>query len=125
MLPLRFPWLWSVLGWGMVAAVCVGSLMPGEMMGDVRIGDKLLHGGAYFLLMVWFTGLYRRRWYVPIAVVLFAIGVAIEFIQGALQSRHYDPMDMVANGVGILVGLALGYAWLTGWCQRVERLISA
>ncbi len=125
MFPLRFPWLWAVLGWGMVVAVFAGSLMPGEAMGVVRVHDKLLHAGSYLLLMVWFVGLYRQRWHLPIALMLFLIGVAVEFLQSRLPTRHFDPMDMVANGAGIVFGLILGAIWLTGWCQRAEKLLKA
>jgi hypothetical protein len=44
----------------------------------VRVNDKLLHAGSYLLLMVWFVGLYRQRWHLPIALMLFLIGVGVE-----------------------------------------------
>lgn len=121
MLRLRYPWLWSFLGWSLVVAVLVGSLMPGDLVGDYRISDKLVHAGSYFLLMVWFAGLYPRRLHVLIALVLFALGVAIELLQGAIASRSFDPMDVVANTAGILLGLGLSLWLLAGWCQRMER----
>jgi VanZ family protein len=123
--PLRFPWVWAVLGWAMVVAVFAGSLMPGEAMDVVRVNDKLLHAGSYLVLMVWFVGLYRQRWHLPIALMLFLLGVGVEFLQSRLPTRHFDPMDMVANGAGIVIGLILGALWLTGWCQRAEKLLKA
>jgi hypothetical protein len=88
----------------------------------VRVNDKLLHAGSYLVLMVWFVGLYRQRWHLPIALMLFLIGVGVELpaeqiADPALRSHG----DMVANGAGIVIGLILGALWLTGWCQRAEK----
>ena len=74
MLPLRFPMLWSALGWALVAAVVIGSLVPGEVVAAVHVSDKVMHAGAYVVLMVWFSGFYRHAVYPLIAIVLIALG---------------------------------------------------
>ena len=33
----------------------------------------------------------------------------------------FDPIDMMANAGGILVGLLVSVSLLAGWCQRVEE----
>ena len=67
--------LWSVLGWMLVAGVIVGSLIPGQALEVVDVSDKVMHAGAYLLLMIWFAGFYRRSLYPLIAAVLLALGV--------------------------------------------------
>lgn len=125
-LRLQYPRAWLAAGWLLLLGVCAGSLMPGESLGEVgRINDKILHAGSYFLLMVWFAGLYPRRLHGVIAIVLLALGVALEFVQDTLASRHFDPLDVVANATGVLLGLALSVSWLEGWCQRLERRLFA
>lgn len=121
MLPLRFPRLWSAPGWLLVVGVVVGSLLPGGVVQAVMIGDKIMHAGAYMLLMVWFAGLYRRGLYVVIAVGLSGLGIALDLLQGLTRTRTFDWYDVAANLAGVLVGCALAFALVGGWCQHIER----
>lgn len=125
MLPLRFPWVWLILGWLMVAAVCVGSLLPGSSLPVVRIEDKLLHAGSYFLLMLWFAGVYEKRRHMVLALVLVLLGLSLDVIQGGLSSRSFELLDVLANTIGIAVAWGLSSWLLGGWCLRVERLLLA
>lgn len=125
MLPLRFPRLWSCLGWLLVIAVIVGSLMPGQAMQDVRVDDKVMHAGAYFVLMVWFAGFYRHSAYPVIATVLLALGLALDLLQLLTDTRSFDWYDVAMNSTGVILGFVLSTLLLGGWCQRVEqRLLS-
>lgn len=125
MLPLRFPKLWSALGWLLVASVIVGSLIPGPALQAVNVDDKVMHGAAYFVLMVWFAGFYTRTVYPLIAAVLLLLGIGLDVLQGLTETRSFDWYDVAMNGAGVLVGLAASLFLLGGWCQRVEqRLLS-
>jgi VanZ family protein len=124
-LPLRFPWLWLILGWLLVIGVCVGSLMPGSGIPNIRMGDKFVHAGSYFLLMIWFAGLYARRRHFIIAIVLVVLGFVLDALQGTLPSRSFDMWDVAANTAGIAVGWAVSALLLEGWCQRIERRLFA
>jgi VanZ family protein len=121
LLPLRFPRLWSALGWLFVIGVVVGSLLPGPSIEFVTVDDKLLHAGTYTLLMLWFSGLYRRGLYVVIAAALGALGVALDLLQGLTSTRSFDWYDVVADLGGVLVGCALAFLVVGGWCERIER----
>jgi VanZ family protein len=109
------------LGWALVIGVVVGSLLPGRMMPTVSLSDKIQHAGAYFLLMIWFAGLYQRKVHPIIAVVLLLLGIALDLLQGTTKTRSFEVNDIVADAVGILVGLVLSFWLLEGWCQRLER----
>jgi hypothetical protein len=85
------------------------------------LSDKLLHAGAYCLLMLWFSGLYRRRRHWIVALCLVALGFTLDVAQTATVSRSFEMADVSANVGGILVGLALGHFVLEGWCQRLEQ----
>jgi VanZ family protein len=121
LLPLRFPKLWSALGWLLIAAVVVGSLVPGPALQQVPFDDKVMHAGTYFVLMVWFAGFYRRGFYPWIAAVLLALGVGLDLLQLLTETRSFDWYDVAMNTAGISVGLALSFLLVGGWCERVER----
>ncbi|WP_428101948.1 hypothetical protein [Candidatus Rariloculus sp.] len=131
MLQLRLPWLWLGVGWLVVAGVCAGSLLPGSSMPSyivllgTAIGNEVLHGGAYFILMVWFAGFCERRRYGLVAVLLVALGVVLDVLQIGVPSRSFDLLDIASNAVGILVGLGTALWLLGGWCQRIERRLLA
>jgi VanZ family protein len=122
MLNLRFPWLWWSLGWVLVAGVIFGSLLPARMLESIPAPDKLQHAGSYFILMLWFAGLYPRERYALIALLLLVLGLALDLAQGFSTTRTFDMRDVAANAGGILVGLLLARLFFGRWCQRVEQL---
>lgn len=98
--PIR---LWRIGGWLGVAATLVLSLGP-PALDDGRVhADKLAHLAGYAVLMAWWAQLVvARRWRLALAVVLF--GIAIEGLQALTPSRQADPLDMLANAGGVLLG---------------------
>jgi VanZ family protein len=121
LLALRHPLLWAVLGWLLVAGVVTGSLLPGSIVAAVTFNDKIEHAGAYALLMLWFGGLYPRARHPRIAVALLALGVALDLLQGLTETRSLEALDILADAVGLAIGLSLSMSVLEGWCQRLER----
>jgi len=125
MLPLRFPRLWLGLGWAAVVFAIVVCLVPVTKLPNANLSDKTEHFTAYLLLSLWFAGIYPRTRYWVIASGLLALGVLIEFAQGAMHlGRHADALDVVANSTGIIAGLTLSWLGLGGWAQWVELLLS-
>ena len=121
MLPLRYPIVWGLLGCGLLIVVAAGSLIPGNLTPETGLDDKVAHALSYFLLMIWFAGLYARRRHALIALMLLGFGAALELAQARLPYRFFDPRDLLANTAGIVLGLTLSFTLLAGWCQRVER----
>lgn len=126
MLPLRYPAVWIGLGWLLVLGVIAGSLLPGHAL-PTTFGapDKIKHALAYFLLTVWFAGLYPRSRHFAIGVALFGLGLALDMLQGLTVTRSFEWLDIASNVAGIAAGIALSAWLLEGWCQRLEqRLLS-
>ncbi|GAA5175957.1 hypothetical protein GCM10025771_09510 [Niveibacterium umoris] len=103
-----YPRLWWGIGWALVLAVIVMSLAPKapEIPGDR--GNWSGHLIAYGTLGGWFARLIpgasgRLR----LVVILAAMGVLMEILQGLSGYRTYDPLDMLANTCGALLGVAL------------------
>jgi len=70
---------------------------------------------------LWFTGIYPRSRYLLIALLLFAMGVTVEFAQGWMHAgRQRDFSDVVANTLGIAAGIGLSLLCMGGWMQKVE-----
>ncbi len=92
-------------GWLWAAAIVWLSVTPRPPQIDLAQGDKLGHLAAYGTLMVWFALLYpARRTRIACAGAFVALGVALEFVQGALGYRTFDVLDMAANTAGVLLG---------------------
>jgi VanZ family protein len=125
MLAVRYPWVWLSLGWLLVLSVIVGSLVPGEMLRAITLSDKIMHAGSYFVLMVWFAGLYHRSKHPILAAVLIGLGIALDMLQGATRTRTFDLQDIGADAAGVLAGLLLSIWFFEGWCLRLERYLVA
>ena len=109
----------------MTAGVIIGSLLPGDVVAEIPVRDKLMHAGAYLVLMVCFAGFYRRGLYPFVALVLVALGLTLDLLQLLTDSRSFDWNDVAMNCAGVVTGLVLSWSLLGGWCQRVEqRLLS-
>lgn len=92
-------------GWLLAAAIVVLSLVPAPPDVDVPHGDKLGHIAAYSLLSFWFCWLYPAwRSRLTYAAGWIAMGVALEFAQGATGYRSFELADMAANSLGVLLG---------------------
>jgi len=119
---LRLRPLWLTIGWAMLAAVVFLSLTgtPPEVV-DFPLSDKLEHLAAYAILMAWFGQIHtttraQRGWLIGLALM----GIAIEYLQGWSGLRFFDPADMLANGIGALLGYWLTRGPLAGALVRID-----
>jgi VanZ family protein len=121
MLAVRHPRLWLVSGWMLVVGCLYLSLVPASALPQTGVSDKVEHSLAYAVLALWFAGLYPRSRYGIIGIGLFAMGVAVEWAQGAMHmGRQSDYHDVIANTIGIVAGLGLALLWLGGWVERID-----
>lgn len=126
MQPLHYRSWWIAGGIAMALAIVVASLLPATDLPSVRIWDKLEHSFAYFALAAWFGGAVRPDRYLRLALALVALGIAIEIAQGAMGfGRTADLRDVLANAVGVAMGLAVALLGVSGWMRGVERMVGA
>ena len=107
--PFRWPRLWVALWMLAIVAVCVLSLVNLSGLPPVpEGGDKVEHFLAYTLLSASAMQLFAtRRGCIVVALLLVALGIALEFTQGSLTStRMADAHDALANALGVLAGFA-------------------
>jgi uncharacterized membrane protein YphA (DoxX/SURF4 family) len=131
-LPLRHARRWQFAGIAVLILVLAAALMPGiwfmQEMRDPRFAhsDKWFHAITFTLLTIWFAGQYSRKSYWRIAAGLLAFGAFIEICQRVLTTwRSAEPMDLMADGIGIGAGLLVAWAGAGGWSLRVEQWIAA
>jgi VanZ family protein len=107
--PFQRPRLWSGLWLLAVSGVIVLSLIPPPPLPPLPSGsDKVEHLFGYFLLAAGAVQLFAARTtLLAVGAGLIALGVGLEFAQGALTAtRMQDPLDALANTAGVLLGLA-------------------
>ena len=109
--PFAAPWslLWPTLWWLAVLLVVALSLVPTPQGLDLpRNTDKVQHLLAYGVLAAAAVQVFRPgRVLLLVAVGLCALGVMLEFAQGAMTAyRQADPADALANATGVLLGMA-------------------
>ena len=123
---MRLRGLWLVGGWLLCAAIIWLSLTPSPPSIAIEHGDKLGHLLAYGSLMFWFCQLYAERGArLACAIGFAAMGVALEFVQGALGYRTFEVGDMLANALGVLVGWAAVQVTGSSLFSRLEKELSA
>lgn len=124
MLPLRYTRRWQMAGVVAVAGVFIAALMPSiwpSAVARLLSGtDKWQHGVTFLVLALWFSGQYSRHSYWRVAAGLLAFGVIIELCQRMLTYRDGDLLDLAADVVGIVIGLAIAVAGVGGWSLRAE-----
>jgi VanZ family protein len=124
-LPLRAIAWWLGIGFLMLAVVLVLSLAPlPEQPLIQKTSDKLAHAAAFFLLLVWFSGIFRPRYRRALFIALLVFGASIEFMQSFTTYRSAEFLDLVFDAVGLGLAWALAAAGLSGWCLRLEARLS-
>jgi len=98
--------VWLALGWLWVVVVFYLCLIP-HPPEPLRFpqADKLEHMLTYCWLMLWFGQLAFSR--VRLALLLVAMGVLIEVLQGMEGFRDFEVADMAADAVGVAFGWLL------------------
>lgn len=120
-----WPWLW-LSGWLVGLAMLLWfSLTPLPLMLPVAQGDKFEHLLSYAVL-AWYAGALFAGWRTRIgaACALVLLGVVLEWLQGQTGYRYADPYDALANGVGVLLGMAAAATSLGNGLQWLDARVS-
>ena len=115
--------IWLSLGYALLVAVAVLSLVPGP---DIGGSDKLIHFTTYAILSGWFSLIVRYSrslWLVLTGLILF--GLLMEYLQGLTSYRLQDMNDAIANSFGVMVGISCRFSPLRGILTRVDKRLHA
>jgi VanZ family protein len=122
--PFRWPRLWLGLWWLAIALVALGSLLPAMLLPVVpEGGDKFEHLLGYGLLAAIAVQVFATRAaLLRAALGLVLLGVVLELAQGLFTAtRAMDPMDALANTLGVALGMATALMPVRNWLLRAER----
>lgn len=119
LLPLRYARLWLVAGLMLLGFGLLSALTP-PPAGLGSLNDKVLHTAGFMAFMVWFGGVFERRFLPAVALALALYGLLIELLQGLTPTRQAEGLDLVADISGILLGWLLSAAGLSRWCTKLE-----
>ena len=130
MLPLRYPRFWRIADVLVLVLVLTSAMSPdiwpwGRNSGLRLVSDKLLHGITFALLALWYTGQYSRTSYARLAAALVGFGALIELCQFVVPYRTAEWGDLLADAIGVAVGMTLALTVTGGWSQAVERRFSS
>jgi VanZ family protein len=82
----------------------------------LKINDKVEHFGAYAFLAFLPVIHERYRFVIAAAIGAILLGVALEFAQLYSGWRDFEVGDLVADAVGVVIGLLAGMP-----IRRLER----
>tara|TARA_B110000444_G_scaffold40338_1_gene36129 strand:- start:388 stop:792 length:405 start_codon:yes stop_codon:yes gene_type:complete len=84
--------------------------------------DKIIHICVFIFLSCWFSGQFKSNIKLLFCISLF--GVLIEFLQQFTPYRSAELFDILANEIGIIIGIIIAIKYLTGWSLFAEKYIS-
>jgi VanZ family protein len=109
LLEKRLPVICKVVWMIWAVMVITGSLLPGDNLPSVPVGDKVEHFTAYFGLTILpplFLG--TKRWIYASPFLMVLLGICMEIAQIWIPGRTCDIMDALANSIGAAVGFPAG-----------------
>jgi VanZ family protein len=122
---LRLARLWFLIGALLIAVTLYFALKPGGPPASFPYADKIYHASAFFLLSAWFAGLFERRAYLWLAVAMLAFGIGIEIAQYFMPyGRTAEVGDVIADSVGIVLGLLLAVLLRDSLFARIEKWLT-
>lgn len=117
---LSFFRLWLGLGLIACAVLACVCLLPHPPQPDISHFDKFEHALAYCVLGAWFAAILPQR-YLRVFIGLALLGAVIEVLQSLSGYRSGDVLDMVADIIGIVAGLACARAGLMRWLYHIDE----
>jgi hypothetical protein len=98
----------KIIGGLYVAFIIAMSLIPSPAMAkyDPSQQDVLSHFTAYFIMMLWYARIYPAKYYPRLAAIFIVLGVVVECLQGLVEIREFQAIDILFNSTGIV------FAWL-------------
>lgn len=114
---------WAISVTTVCALMIWGATTP-HLLGKGYQTDKMLHIFIFGIFAAIFCAkFYKLKYQVIIAIVLFALGICIEFMQFLAPERNPQWADIAANVIGILYGILAGNLLRSGYFTAPNKHI--
>lgn len=121
---LRRPVFWRWLAGILVIGIAIGSLMP--KMPRLPFDDEnwVMHAFSYGSVMALLARIHiASRGRFALCVALCLTGVTVEYLQRLTGYRSFDPADMVANSIGVMLGWLLSPPRVPSGLPAIEAML--
>lgn len=117
---LRLAPLWYLAGGLLLVGVAISSLIPIPDI-SLDVGDKNAHFLTYAGLACWFGLLVRRPFSLLWVIIgISAFGMLIELLQSMTTYRYGEWADVLANSIGVAVGIIFSFTPLRRILEYVD-----
>lgn len=119
-MPVQYSRKIRILFWLALTGSYIAAIVPQDVaptIGD--LSDKTLHFLAFAVLMFLLMLSYRLKWWQG-SLYLLGYALFIELTQYCTPTRCAEGLDIVADAIGIVIGLVLyiGYKRLETLCEN-------
>lgn len=128
MFPLNYKLLWKLANLVILILLASLLLLPPEWLFSNYIKDlpelltdKVIHIGVFILWTCWLSGQFISFFKIFFYTSIF--GFLIEVIQYFLPYRSWELLDLLANEIGILIGVIVAIKFTSGWSLLIEKYI--
>ena len=128
MFPLNYKLLWKLANLVILILLAGLLLLPPEWLffnyiKDLPelLSDKVIHIGVFTLWTCWLSGQFIS--FLKIFFYTSIFGFLIEVIQYFLSYRSWELLDLLANEIGILIGVIIAIKYTSGWSLLIEKYI--
>ena len=90
-----------------VLLIAYFSLIPKEHEILKGIGDKWVHFVTYLILFIIAKRVHAKSNYLTCAIACFMYSLIIECIQYFVPNRYFEGLDLVANCLGVFLGIVI------------------
>ncbi len=96
------------------------SLTPTEhkVLENLNLWDKASHFIAYMILFIIVKKVHTKSNYLTCAIICFVYSFILECIQYFVPNRYFDVLDMLANALGMVLGMAIYYLFIERLFQQ-------
>ena len=128
MFPLYYKLLWKLANLVILILLASLLLLPPEWLFSDYIKDltelltdKVIHIGVFILWTCWLSGQFISFFKIFFYTSIF--GFLTEVIQYFLPYRSWELLDLLANEIGILIGVIVAIKFTSGWSLLIEKYI--
>ena len=104
-------YFWVICWLAVLIAFSLSALVStdGPPLGESEILDKVAHLLVFlFLTAVPLAFFSNRKWAFLCVGAMPIIGFGLEYMQQSIGGRQFSPEDMIANNIGVILGVASG-----------------